>query len=360
MRGPYYKVVRSPTSTNGLTLFHRDATWYRTDFKQTERSPLPYSVVESNFVSGVKNMNGIYDVDATTCFLRQYLQTSHGRSSVYGNSIQVLHNKVYAKWLDKVRAAPQIGTDIAEFQQTLRMISSVLGALKSPIDSLITAYRKYNTKVLPGRKGRTVLRDMSGVWLAWHFGCEPLVKDLYDLLERLSHVMKPQRVTASSSQTLTYRYKANGQTMEEVYKQHVRISGIVTRTNENLALWNDLNLANPASIAWEIVPFSFVVDWFYPVGSFIGSITDLFGYNVKDAYTTWFTTGTGSYTLEWPQKFKTDPAYGIPVKFQGFKLDRTLEKPAMKAQKVRIPTSLSLSRAATQISLLLQILNLRR
>jgi hypothetical protein len=34
-----------------------------------------------------------------------------------------------------------------------------------------------------------------------------------------------------------------------------------------------LGVANPASIAWELVPYSFVVDWFVPVGNTLEAMT---------------------------------------------------------------------------------------
>jgi len=34
-----------------------------------------------------------------------------------------------------------------------------------------------------------------------------------------------------------------------------------------------LGLVNPTAIAWELVPFSFVFDWFVPVGTFLGAVT---------------------------------------------------------------------------------------
>ena len=40
---------------------------------------------------------------------------------------------------------------------------------------------------------------------------------------------------------------------------------------------NQLGLVNPASVAWELIPFSFLVDWFLPVGKFLESYTDTVG-----------------------------------------------------------------------------------
>jgi hypothetical protein len=51
-----------------------------------------------------------------------------------------------------------------------------------------------------------------------------------------------------------------------------------------LYLLSQLGLANPAAVAWELVPFSFVVDWFTDAGTFINSFTDFLGCSVTNSY----------------------------------------------------------------------------
>ena len=46
-----------------------------------------------------------------------------------------------------------------------------------------------------------------------------------------------------------------------------------------VALLSQLGLINPALIAWERVPYSFVVDWFVPVSSWLNSLTAASGYD---------------------------------------------------------------------------------
>lgn len=40
-----------------------------------------------------------------------------------------------------------------------------------------------------------------------------------------------------------------------------------------LRMLNDFGLINPLSIAWELVPFSFVVDWAFPIGPYLESLS---------------------------------------------------------------------------------------
>jgi hypothetical protein len=44
-------------------------------------------------------------------------------------------------------------------------------------------------------------------------------------------------------------------------------------SNPSLAQLNGTGLLNPALLYWELMPYSFVVDWFIPVGDVLASLT---------------------------------------------------------------------------------------
>jgi hypothetical protein len=48
--------------------------------------------------------------------------------------------------------------------------------------------------------------------------------------------------------------------------------------NPALVQASAVGLTNPLEVAWEVVPFSFVVDWFYPVGDYLSSLDAAVGY----------------------------------------------------------------------------------
>jgi hypothetical protein len=41
---------------------------------------------------------------------------------------------------------------------------------------------------------------------------------------------------------------------------------------ENISAARSLGLTDPLSIAWELIPYSFVVDWFIPIGSYLENL----------------------------------------------------------------------------------------
>jgi len=59
-------------------------------------------------------------------------------------------------------------------------------------------------------------------------------------------------------------------------------------------------LTNPALVAWELVPFSFVADWFVPIGSWLTAIAPLIGITPQDVFRTVFSE----------ESYETGGAYG--------------------------------------------------
>lgn len=49
---------------------------------------------------------------------------------------------------------------------------------------------------------------------------------------------------------------------------------------------NQLGLLDPVSLAWNLLPMSFVFDWFIPVGTFLDGFTATEGLTYQDGYTT--------------------------------------------------------------------------
>lgn len=52
-------------------------------------------------------------------------------------------------------------------------------------------------------------------------------------------------------------------------------------TSPSLSTAQQLGLTNPAQLAWELVPFSFVVDWFIPVGDFFAQLDATLGWSYR-------------------------------------------------------------------------------
>lgn len=127
-------------------------------------------------------------------------------------------------------------------------------------------------------------------WLELHFGWAPAVSDIYTATKILSDPwdQKGLKKTASASNTAEVTFGAwpGPTSYKGVVKQTVYISAEVIGVNPNLELASRLGLVNLASVAYELVPWSFVLNWFASVEEYLASFTDFAGLTFANMYHT--------------------------------------------------------------------------
>ncbi len=143
-------------------------------------------------------------------------------------------------------------------------------------------------------------------WLELQYGWKPLLSDVYGACDALSKRNKSDwRVTVTATRSSKRDYSRSwGGNGGGVGSAKVSCSAFVRidalpQNEANISLAS-LGISNPATLGWELLPFSFVVDWFLPVGGWIDSLDAMLGYG--EAYTStsvltrasWDTRGTGS------------------------------------------------------------------
>lgn len=121
-------------------------------------------------------------------------------------------------------------------------------------------------------------------WLELTYGWTPLLYDIDGAAEKLATYLHQNysdvTVTGKGEQTRTYNVSTSSRNHSG--RVHVQCKWAVELKviNDALRLKTSLGLTNPASIAWELVPFSFVVDWFIPFGAWIDGLSVLNGYSI--------------------------------------------------------------------------------
>ncbi len=131
--------------------------------------------------------------------------------------------------------------------------------------------------------------DPTGRWLEYQYGWLPLLSDVYGAAEALrSKDRVEMRVTckgnASDSFTDTTSQGSPGQFIMPMdwlnsHKQEVKVSlTYIPNANWAAQVMSSTGISNPLLLQWELMPFSFVCDWFVPVGNFLNSLDATSGY----------------------------------------------------------------------------------
>jgi len=116
-------------------------------------------------------------------------------------------------------------------------------------------------------------------WLELQYGWRPLLQDVYGSLEYVNNKQKRivrQRVSKSASDNDRWGSGTEVTDLFTTYvdqkrKASVKYTLFYAAPNEFLKTLSEGGVTNPALVAWELLPWSFVVDWFLPVGNFISS-----------------------------------------------------------------------------------------
>jgi hypothetical protein len=208
------------------------------------------------------------------------------------NAQIVFRNKAYEKFRASVYEQSQWANNLIEARKTL---DTGINAVKN----LITFTRKVRrfdfigaAKSLGITKPRGVSRrqKFSDNWLAYHFGVEPLVQDIHAGIQALCRDFKPFPAKGRAKGVYTWVEQTGSLTQGNrkvtSIDFYAQMGGMCRIVNPNISLAEELGLINPASVVWEAVPFSFVVDWFTNVGQVLASASDFVGKELTKTYTT--------------------------------------------------------------------------
>lgn len=263
----------------------------------------------------------------------------------------------YEKMRDKVMGDGDmsIGATMGELNQTRTMVVDSCTTLLRAARSVSKGHFGNAAKILRMKiapKGANPLKSLSQNWLEFHLGWEPLAKEIYGGMEILSR--PPPATKARGSGMDVYRkvdvvsWAPPNVTQVRTFNHvcHVYIGAEFRLDSPNLHLLDKAGLANPASVAWELVPFSFVIDWFVDVGDCLRRFSDFLGCTVFGQYYGWKTV------VDW----KLDAVnYGSIQETVGEHVyaDRKVGWPSsLFLPKLKIPKQWSLQRGATAASLL--------
>jgi hypothetical protein len=150
------------------------------------------------------------------------------------------------------------------------------------------------------RSGKSGADLASDAWLELQYGWKPLLQDVYGSVEALAKsqnnmligVAKGHKtIEEAPSDQVNHLGSAKGYdrtTRELQAKVSAKVGIVYVKSSPAVAQVASLGITNPALLAWELLPYSFVVDWFLPIGNYLNSLDATLGLTFKSGYRTTF------------------------------------------------------------------------
>jgi hypothetical protein len=198
-------------------------------------------------------------------------------------------NAAVVKTLVKVADAKvNVAVALAEASKTSDLI---LGTAKR----IYEAYRAFRKGDLKGvaRNLNITPKRLHKSWLEYKYGWMPLLQDVKGSAEYFAqqNLVRPLRFHCTSrvreTKSTSWQYTSARYGGGTVTGNYFLSSDLETRVtvwcelnSPHIATYQQLGLTNPLLIAWELVPFSFVFDWFVGVGDYLTAMTSLQGVTV--------------------------------------------------------------------------------
>lgn len=177
---------------------------------------------------------------------------------------------------------------------------------------------------------------LANSWLELQYGWRPLVDDVFGSVQAIAKANMEGGLILSKSalvqpdprvysrQNIFIRYPA-------LYGVNEWIDGVRTvsaktrtkvwyrsRSNTLTSSLADVGITNPAVLVWELLPYSFVVDWFLPVGNWLNTFDATVGQEFLAGYTATeyqyrdTMTGRHGYRVVSSQTYTRTPLTGFP------------------------------------------------
>lgn len=199
-----------------------------------------------------------------------------------------------------------------------------LGDLRRTIVSMVKPTKWFLHRYTKVRKARRTnadnkLRDCQDLWLSYSFGIKPMMQDARDLASAVATFMaKPrhmQVVSGAAEKTWRTSTKFSGyggvpgmtardftlsynHSIKYVYKAGVNLAALAGN-NYDLSdvLLPELSLRSFASTAWELLPYSWLIDYFTTIGAYLDDTFEV------DSGNTVYLVCSRLYTCEVDEQF---------------------------------------------------------
>lgn len=181
-------------------------------------------------------------------------------------------------WGDTNGNNANLPQDIAEIHQLINMVRHPLQVHYSLFRSIMSKKRASYAKA---KKANALTQWAASNWLQYRFGVRPLVSSVNGILETVKNRTSKLRRTCRGSYSMSATSQNSGLDVrllhdiawEDVTEHKFSVhAGILVEDIVSTAGKLGFDASNMLALPWELVPYSFVADWFANVGDFLYSV----------------------------------------------------------------------------------------
>lgn len=175
-----------------------------------------------------------------------------------------------------------LGESLIELDQTIRAIknraNSVANIFQALKDGNFSKLENLIKGEVPGKVTRLKpSKRLANGYLEIKFGWLPLLGSAFDAYNAYEKGMLGEGTTVRASSGFKYKNVSPFDMWDNRFNMaRATVRGVVH--NSNIATANRSGLINPFMMAWQRLPYSFVFDWFFPIGTALGSLSAEAGY----------------------------------------------------------------------------------
>lgn len=288
---------------------------------------------------------------------------SYNSADVSISATQLLYNnnpyawdmayaRAFAKFKGRIRgeADASLGVFLAELPQAYKALYHRFKQLSSALRHLRRGNvgALYRTLKVPpsARKPLNRGQSVADQWLELSFGWMPAIADIYNILKVLESTPGTRVSARGGFRPPLYNQISNGIPSRISVRMSVEMRATVRIESPYVYTLSQLGLLNPAEVVWELIPWSFLVDWFASVGAFLSNLSAFAGLRLEEASYTYFGIGYDS-TAE------TSPLTQPPRMSKSWRVERVVGVPPVPPIGVSVPRMSSM-RTANAVALLTQ------
>lgn len=203
-----------------------------------------------------------------------------------------IYNRALSEVYEMLRGEVDLSVDLFQGGQTASLVKKIRSAVRYTVDFLEKPINRKLLLLESKLRSREIRRkvekgDKSAVkWLGekrleYMYGVKPLVQDVYGSVAELFRVfpmgLRIRKRARGYSSDLTRNVQVPFETGLRANFDYYKVERVLIDVRFDVGastanLISNFTSLNPVSIAWELMPWSFVADWFIDVGGYVRNV----------------------------------------------------------------------------------------